>query len=818
MNKSNLKLGSIPYVLGRIKLLDIETVFPHEAVKDPEVYSIMAAMNRVDPNHRKRMSPIPIIVRPYKNTANQNEEYVVLDGMHRYAAMKKANCKYVLAHIVYDEDINSGACVLGGWHEIVKLPEDLKGFDINKVFDLAIEDFSELSESKGELASGIVQMKVKEYSSFEEAYSVESLRTKKNETGCFEVPFVVLDAKGKAYYFVKEDQSDFSFPEAIQAQIDFDESIELALKNHFKDQSLSKLLFSSDKTSANDFQSAGESLSKNRLLVIRPSFRPDDIVEAARNRILVPKKTTRHEFPIRIFVNVPMSILHDRETNISELSDKMRQFIDKTYQHRYYPEGVFAFNDVLSCYNVAANRREDDETKEKRKTLESAPYKKWAKEWAPPDTYTVAVPGPVGYVDHSMTLGLESYMVGHRSEQFSQLYRQVSGAISWLLMPEGGDVAKLLTPYIIGGPASLSMETAALSSVRPDKKILHIVAGAFGLRWKEITDSHAIESTCINIKPGKNIEKSDLDLLKEILLTKEYDAVSMIHNETSTGCVYDPKIVYEVIAEVEQELDIDIFFLVDACSSFGGISLSNIGLENIDFLVLSTEKCLAVPPGISLLAVNEKGLARAKEIEKIIGRRLSYLSSLTRIEEARQKGQTVATPAISQIYMTLIAILQISGYITRDNRIVFGEEPAERYDRFLKLAVLTREWGKILGLETVAEDASILSSSITALRTDGIYLKASAVVDTLYNNFGVELSSGHRHLVDDNGVQLEFLRFAHMGNINADQQIDLLEKVTRSVESLMKDHQSIQKSQAEDIRKKCEIALAFLKSKRIGKQ
>ena len=56
-----------------------------------------------------------------------------------------------------------------------------------------------------------------------------------------------------------------------------------------------------------------------------------------------------------------------------------------------------------------------------------------------------------------------------------------------------------------------------------------------------------------------------------------------------------------------------------------------------------------------------------------------------------------------------------------------------------------------------------------------------------------------------------------MGNLNADQQIDLLEKVTRSIIYLIEDQQSIQKSQAEEIIKKCEEALSFLKERRDGK-
>jgi len=106
------KAGSIDYVLDRIKLLDIRTVFPHEAGKKPEVYSIMAAMNRVDPNHLKRMNLIPITVRPNKYIKIQRNEYTIPSGISLLAASTRGfKCAYDIEQMKGRQ--NGGIAILG---------------------------------------------------------------------------------------------------------------------------------------------------------------------------------------------------------------------------------------------------------------------------------------------------------------------------------------------------------------------------------------------------------------------------------------------------------------------------------------------------------------------------------------------------------------------------------------------------------------------------------------------------------------------------------------------------------------------------------
>lgn len=804
MNQNSPVRGSLEYALGCLQLIEMEKVYPHEATKKPQVFSLMASMNRIDPEIGKRMSPIPIMVRSYENPDSGSTEYVVLDGMHRYAAMSERGCQYAFCHVIDDADIQSGDCVLGGWHEIVSIPADGHTFLLDQVFEYALEDLSELVE--GELAKCTAVIERIPFDTMGEAVEAMREATAPLPDGTFDRPFAVIDGSGGAWVLKKEDSTHFTLHEAIQAQIDFDEALETSLMENLQDHALSRLSFVSEFTSTSDFSSTLVSGARDSLLVIRPSFRPYDIVEVARQRILVPKKTTRHEFPIRIFVQIPVRFLDPGWMKLDERNKSMHAFISETYQPRFYPEPIFNFKDVIKASDVSSLRREDSQTQHLREILSGPLFRSWAHEWAPRDDYAVAVPGPVGFVDHSMALGLESYMVGHRSEDFSRLHNQVVDAVRWVLQPDGGDLHRNIFPYIIGAPASQAMAVAALAAVRPGKRILHIVAGAFGHRWKAITDSYDIDSQCVHVSPGHDISEDALTQINSLLSTGEYDAVSMIHNETSTGCLYDPKKVYRVVAEAEQGTNKDILFLVDACSSIGGLDISDIGLKDVDLLVLSTEKCLAVPPGISLLVGNSRAYLRASEIETKEKRRMGFMTSLTRIHEAWLNGQTVATPAIPQIYMTLTAFLNISGYITRDNRAIFGEGLHNRYHRYATLAELTRQWGARIGMQLFSENLSLASSTVTALRTEGIHpaIQARDVVGILSDEFGVELSAGHRHLVDETGKQIQLLRFAHMGAMTMQDQKDLLFKVTKAVALLLKDRRYLKEKCITDVdAKKC---------------
>src|SRR5260221_9992003 len=79
-------------------------------------------------------------------------------------------------------------------------------------------------------------------------------------------------------------------------------------------------------------------------------------------------------------------------------------------------------------------------------------------------------------------------------------------------------------------------------------------------------------------------------------------------NETSTGV----KAPLEDMVKVIQQYP-DTLILVDAVSILGGYKIDFDGL-GLDVLLTSTQKAMALPPGLSFAAVSDRVLERAKQV------------------------------------------------------------------------------------------------------------------------------------------------------------------------------------------------------------
>lgn len=124
---ADFKLGDLGYTLERLQILPVDKIFPHEATKDMEIYSIREAMNRRDGVLKKKMSPLPIMV-----AQRDDESYVILDGHHRCGALRSHGCSYVLVYIVEKESTD-----LKGWDEVVCAVGG--DFDLKTIFDQTID-------------------------------------------------------------------------------------------------------------------------------------------------------------------------------------------------------------------------------------------------------------------------------------------------------------------------------------------------------------------------------------------------------------------------------------------------------------------------------------------------------------------------------------------------------------------------------------------------------------------------------------------------------------------------------------------------------
>jgi len=111
------------------------------------------------------------------------------------------------------------------------------------------------------------------------------------------------------------------------------------------------------------------------------------------------------------------------------------------------------------------------------------------------------------------------------------------------------------------------------------------------------------------------------EMVDEALKTGKYDVVTVTHNETSSGVVNPCKEIGDVIRKYD-----DVLYLVDAVSSLGGDKVE-VDAWGIDCCITSTQKCLALPPGLSLCSISERALKAAEQVreQRILSRHFAPL-------------------------------------------------------------------------------------------------------------------------------------------------------------------------------------------------
>lgn len=208
------------------------------------------------------------------------------------------------------------------------------------------------------------------------------------------------------------------------------------------------------------------------------------------------------------------------------------------------------------------------------------------------------VPGPT-WVRPEILREMGRPMIGHRSAEFKDLYRRIMADLKPLFAT--GQHAFVATCSGTG-----LMEAALINCVQ--RRVLVTTCGAFSERWAAIAESLGLEVDRLDVEWGKAV---DADALADHLASRRahYDAVTITHNETSTGVTND----LAALARVVHEESPDTLVLVDAVSAIGGIPM-RFDEWGIDVAFASVQKGIALPPGITLFAVSERALERAAKL------------------------------------------------------------------------------------------------------------------------------------------------------------------------------------------------------------
>ena len=197
--------------------------------------------------------------------------------------------------------------------------------------------------------------------------------------------------------------------------------------------------------------------------------------------------------------------------------------------------------------------------------------------------------------------------------------------------------------YTISASGTGAMEMAVRNGTRA--RVLSIVGGGFGERFASICEECDRDVTRLVVPPGEAANPQDVE---DALSQGEYDAVTLVHSESSTGALADVQAIAAAVRRAS-----DAFVLVDGVTSIGGMQIQ-MDAWGVDFYFTGSQKALALPPGLSFAAASKRLLERAETLRG----RGTYLDVIKH-QQFYEKRQSPVTPPVSLIYALDVQLEEI---------------------------------------------------------------------------------------------------------------------------------------------------------------
>lgn len=349
------------------------------------------------------------------------------------------------------------------------------------------------------------------------------------------------------------------------------------------------------------------------------------------------------------------------------------------------------------------------------------------------------IPGPT-WVRPELLQEMTRPMIGHRSAEFSALFGRIAADLKTLFATN--------QDTFVATASGTGLMQAALENCVP-RRVLITTCGAFGERWKSIAESLGLEVDQLDAGWGHAV---DPEQLADHLASRRthYDAVTITHNETSTGVTND----VGALARAVREESPDTLVLVDAVSSLGGIPMQ-FDEWSLDVCLASVQKGIALPPGITVFAVSQQALERAKKLPY----RGTYFDFLAFKKNANDSN-VPTTPSIPHCY-ALAAQLE---HIVREETLTarWRRHEAMREATIARTAKFAR----------LASDRAHASATVSALAP----VKSPDEIRTAMKQRGFNLGGGYGQW------KATTFRIGHMGDMTLEDvnaMLDELEQVAQ---------------------------------------
>ena len=335
-------------------------------------------------------------------------------------------------------------------------------------------------------------------------------------------------------------------------------------------------------------------------------------------------------------------------------------------------------------------------------------------------------------------------MINHRGTEFAALIGRIDRRMR-VFFGTSQEVL-LLTAAGTGG-----LEAAIVNALSPADRVLAVPTGAFGDRFAKIASVYGADVTRLETEWG---QAADPDALRAHLAADAgYRAVLLTHNETSTG-VTNP---IAALAAVVRELAPDSLILVDGVSALGAVPFE-MDAWGLDVVVTGSQKAWMAAPGMSMIALSERGWAAAET-----ARMPRFYFDLREARKSAASGQTPWTPAVAVMYQVDAGL-----------ELMEAETPAGVFARHAACAAATRAGLAALGFRLLAAPA-FASNTVTA---------AWVPEDVDWKAFNSEVKARQVVLAGGQGkLKGKIFRVGHLGAVNVDDilgAVGVLEEVSRA--------------------------------------
>jgi aspartate aminotransferase-like enzyme len=281
---------------------------------------------------------------------------------------------------------------------------------------------------------------------------------------------------------------------------------------------------------------------------------------------------------------------------------------------------------------------------------------------------------------------------------------------------------------LMPGSGRTALEAGALSVIEPGDQVLVVGAGVFGVLMREIMGRVGADMTEFPVEWGARL---DLERLAREAARLKPKAITLVHNETSTGTTY-PAAEVGRIARANGSL-----LLLDTVSSIAGIDVRT-DEWGVDLNMTGSQKCLAAPLGMALVSVSARAW-EAMERRKTPAHSYAYdllrwreqwvpVSRGGKVPDGTPRRQPVSIPT----HLTEAMRVAV--------RLILDEGLEHRFRRHAVAAGALRAGAAAMGLE-MFPDPSILSNTVSSIKAPrGI--DTASVVSTMRDRYGILIGTG----------------------------------------------------------------------------